>query len=56
MSHVLCTGNLCTKEQYTMLQNLSPNFLAVKGDFDDVLFLISYLFRWMIYLMKISQI
>lgn len=36
MSYVLCTGNMCTKEQYTMLQNLSPNFLVVKGDYDDI--------------------
>ena len=36
MQHVLCTGNMCTKEQHAFLKTLSPNVHIVKGDFDEV--------------------
>lgn len=35
MQHVLCTGNLTTKEQYDELRALAPNVHVVRGDFDD---------------------
>jgi hypothetical protein len=33
--HVLCTGNLVSKEQYDEFRALSPNFAIVRGDFDE---------------------
>lgn len=36
MQHVLCTGNLVTKEQFDELRNLSPNVHVVAGDCDQV--------------------
>lgn len=35
MQHLLCTGNLCTKEQYDEFRSLVPNMHVVAGDFDD---------------------
>ena len=35
MQHVLCTGNLTTRESHDMLRNLAPNVHVVRGDFDD---------------------
>eukprot|EP00753_Platysulcus_tardus_P021909 PLAT9164.10.p1 GENE.PLAT9164.10~~PLAT9164.10.p1 ORF type:complete len:232 (+),score=138.65 PLAT9164.10:87-782(+) len=35
MQHVLCTGNLCTREQLDELKLLAPNVHVVKGDFDE---------------------
>ncbi|GMH55535.1 hypothetical protein TrLO_g4771 [Triparma laevis f. longispina] len=35
MQHVLCTGNLTTRESHDMLRNLAPNVHIVRGDFDD---------------------
>ncbi|CAN0327318.1 unnamed protein product, partial [Phaeothamnion confervicola] len=35
MQHVLCTGNLVTKEQYDELRMLAPSVHVVRGDFDD---------------------
>uniref|UniRef100_A0A7S2S7P2 Vacuolar protein sorting-associated protein 29 n=1 Tax=Rhizochromulina marina TaxID=1034831 RepID=A0A7S2S7P2_9STRA len=35
MQHVLCTGNLVTKEQFDEFRSLAPNMHVVKGDFDD---------------------
>eukprot|EP00617_Octactis_speculum_P013657 CAMPEP_0185768138 /NCGR_PEP_ID=MMETSP1174-20130828/47753_1 /TAXON_ID=35687 /ORGANISM="Dictyocha speculum, Strain CCMP1381" /LENGTH=193 /DNA_ID=CAMNT_0028452699 /DNA_START=44 /DNA_END=625 /DNA_ORIENTATION=- len=35
MQHVLCTGNLVTKEQYDEFRNLAPNMHIVRGDFDE---------------------
>ena len=35
MQHVLCTGNLSTKEQYEELRMLAPNVHVVRGSFDD---------------------
>lgn len=34
MQHVLCTGNLVTKDQYDELRNLAPNVHVVAGDCD----------------------
>ncbi|RHY02323.1 hypothetical protein DYB37_013324, partial [Aphanomyces astaci] len=36
MQHVLCTGNMVTKEQYDELRGLAPNVHIVRGDFDEV--------------------
>lgn len=38
--HILVTGNLCTKESYDYLKSLAGDVHVVKGDFDDVSFLI----------------
>ncbi|KAG5192484.1 vacuolar protein-like protein sorting 29 [Tribonema minus] len=35
MKHVLCTGNLVTKDRYEELRALAPNVHVVSGDFDD---------------------
>jgi vacuolar protein sorting-associated protein 29 len=34
--HVLCTGNIGDEEQVKKLQKISPNFLMVKGDQDEI--------------------
>ncbi|OWZ16984.1 hypothetical protein PHMEG_0009141 [Phytophthora megakarya] len=36
MQHVLCTGNLVTKEQFNELRDLAPNVHVVAGDCDEV--------------------
>eukprot|EP00608_Synchroma_pusillum_P006652 CAMPEP_0198419282 /NCGR_PEP_ID=MMETSP1452-20131203/108_1 /TAXON_ID=1181717 /ORGANISM="Synchroma pusillum, Strain CCMP3072" /LENGTH=188 /DNA_ID=CAMNT_0044139407 /DNA_START=45 /DNA_END=611 /DNA_ORIENTATION=- len=33
--HVLCTGNLVSREVYDELRSLAPNVHVVRGDFDD---------------------
>lgn len=38
IQHILCTGNLCTKETYDYLKSLASDIHVVKGDFDDVSF------------------
>ncbi|RLN83989.1 hypothetical protein BBJ28_00016526, partial [Nothophytophthora sp. Chile5] len=35
IQHVLCTGNLVTKEQFDELRNLAPNVHVVEGDCDQ---------------------
>ena len=35
MQHVLCTGNLCSKEMYERLKTLAKNTHVVRGDLDD---------------------
>ncbi|CAI5444684.1 unnamed protein product [Caenorhabditis angaria] len=35
MQHVLCTGNLCTRETFEYLRSLSSDVHVVRGDFDD---------------------
>ena len=35
MQHILCTGNLVTKEQHDNLRNLAPNVHVTRGDFDE---------------------
>ncbi|KFD69498.1 hypothetical protein M514_08839, partial [Trichuris suis] len=35
--HILCTGNLCTKEQYDYLKSLASDVHVVRGDFDEEL-------------------
>jgi len=44
IQHILCTGNLCTKETYDYLKTLASDVHIVKGDFDDVspITLVSY--------------
>lgn len=36
IQHVICTGNLCTKETYDYLKTIASDVHVVKGDFDDV--------------------
>jgi len=33
--HVLCTGNLCTREQHDFLRSLAQSVHIVRGDMDD---------------------
>lgn len=33
--HILCTGNLCSKESYDYLKTLATDIHIVRGDFDD---------------------
>lgn len=35
IQHILCTGNLCTKETYDYLKTLATDLNVVKGEFDD---------------------
>ena len=35
IQHILCTGNLCTKEVYEYLRTVSSDIHLVRGDFDD---------------------
>ena len=35
MQHVLCTGNLVSKEQFDEFRSLAQNFSIVRGDFDE---------------------
>ncbi|KAI1285916.1 Vacuolar protein sorting-associated protein 29 [Halotydeus destructor] len=35
IQHILCTGNLCTKETYDYLKTLASDVHVVKGDFDE---------------------
>lgn len=33
--HILCTGNLCTRESFDYLKTLASDVHVVKGDFDE---------------------
>lgn len=35
IQHILCTGNLCTKETYDYLKTLTSDVHIVQGDFDE---------------------
>lgn len=35
VQHILCTGNLCTKDSYDFLKTISNDVHVVKGDFDE---------------------
>jgi vacuolar protein sorting-associated protein 29 len=35
MKHILCTGNLCSRQIHDYLKTIAPNVHIVKGDFDD---------------------
>ena len=35
IQHVLCTGNLCSRETYDYLKSLAVDVHVVRGDFDD---------------------
>lgn len=37
IQHILCTGNLCTKDTYDYLKTLAGDVHVVRGDFDEVL-------------------
>lgn len=36
IQHILCTGNLCTKESFDYLKTLASDIHVVRGDFDEV--------------------
>lgn len=36
IQHILCTGNLCTKESYDYLKTLAGDVHIVRGDFEEV--------------------
>ncbi|CAH0696940.1 unnamed protein product [Spodoptera exigua] len=36
IQHILCTGNLCTKESYDYLKTLASDVHVVRGDFDEI--------------------
>lgn len=36
IQHILCTGNLCTKESFDYLKTLASDVHVVRGDFDEV--------------------
>lgn len=35
IQHILCTGNLCTKDTYDYLKTLAGDVHVVRGDFDE---------------------
>ncbi|CAB4065698.1 VPS29 [Lepeophtheirus salmonis] len=35
IQHILCTGNLCTKESFDYLKTLTNDVHVVRGDFDE---------------------
>ncbi|GBP87720.1 Vacuolar protein sorting-associated protein 29 [Eumeta japonica] len=35
IQHILCTGNLCTKDSYDYLKTLASDVHVVRGDFDE---------------------
>lgn len=35
IQHILCTGNLCTKDSYDYLKTLASDVNIVRGDFDE---------------------
>ncbi|VDP34446.1 unnamed protein product [Soboliphyme baturini] len=35
IQHILCTGNLCTKETYDYLKSIASDVHVVRGDFDE---------------------
>jgi len=35
IQHILCTGNLCTKESFDYLKTVAADVHVVRGDFDD---------------------
>eukprot|EP00093_Oithona_nana_P002879 02879.XXX_25117_24342_1 [CDS] Oithona nana genome sequencing. len=35
IQHILCTGNLCTKDSYDYLKTLANDVHVVRGDFDE---------------------
>ena len=35
IQHILCTGNLCTKESYDYLKGLASDVHVTRGDFDE---------------------
>ena len=35
IQHILCTGNLCSKESYEYLRTLANDVHVVRGDYDD---------------------
>ncbi|KAJ3618127.1 hypothetical protein MTP99_006155 [Tenebrio molitor] len=35
IQHILCTGNLCTKESCDYLKTLASDVHVIRGDFDD---------------------
>lgn len=36
IQHILCMGNLCTKETFDYLKTLAGDVHVVRGDFDEV--------------------
>ena len=36
IQHILCTGNLCTKEMMDYFRTLASDVHVVQGDFDEV--------------------
>lgn len=36
IQHILCTGNLCTKETFDYLRSVANDVHIVRGDFDEV--------------------
>ena len=45
IQHILCTGNLCTKESFDYLKSLASDVHVVRGDFDEVCSYSTYLFK-----------
>ena len=36
IQHILCTGNLCSKEVFDYLKTLASDVQVARGDFDEV--------------------
>ncbi len=47
IQHILCTGNLCSKETMDYLKTLASDVHVTKGDFDEVgLYAFQYTLRY----------
>jgi predicted phosphodiesterase len=44
IQHILCTGNLCTKESFDYLKTLASDVHVVRGDFDEVRYITLVMF------------
>jgi predicted phosphodiesterase len=49
IQHILCTGNLCTKETVDYLKTLTADVHIVRGDFDDVSLPLSFAAKAIVY-------
>ncbi|KAJ7309640.1 hypothetical protein JRQ81_007696 [Phrynocephalus forsythii] len=45
IQHILCTGNLCTRESYEYLRTLAGDVHVVRGDFDESSTVVTYVYQ-----------
>merc|ERR1711879_849579 len=45
IQHILCTGNLCTKETMDYLKTLASDVHVVRGEFDESSTVVTYVYQ-----------